>query len=76
LRYSFWGYFRELAQNGATILVSTHYLDEANRCDRVLMLRTGRVLMEGSPTEILEKTGEENLELAFLKLSREAENVA
>jgi ABC-type Na+ transport system ATPase subunit NatA len=40
------------------------------------MLRTGRVLMEGSPTEILEKTGEENLELAFLKLSREAENVA
>ena len=75
LRYSFWGYFSQLAENGSTILISTHYLDEANRCQRVLMLRTGRILAQGSPSEILANTGEENLELAFLKLSQEAKNV-
>lgn len=75
LRYSFWGYFSQLAENGSTILISTHYLDEANRCQRVLMLRTGRILAQGSPSEILSNTGEENLELAFLKLSQEAKNV-
>jgi ABC-2 type transport system ATP-binding protein len=75
LRYSFWGYFSQLAENGSTILISTHYLDEANRCQRVLMLRAGRILAEGSPSEILSNTGEENLELAFLKLSQEARNV-
>lgn len=70
LRFSFWGYFSQLAKGGTSIIISTHYLDEASRCEKVLMLRGGRILALGSPGEILSQTGEGNLEMAFLKLSK------
>lgn len=66
LRVSFWQHFRQLNVEGVTIVVSTHYLDEATRCDRVGMMRSGRLLAEDSPARLLARSGKTNLEEAFL----------
>ncbi|WP_052367796.1 ABC transporter ATP-binding protein [Haloferax sp. ATB1] len=68
LRATMWDSFRERCDAGALILVSTHYLGEAYRCDRVLFLRNGRVLAMDTPDRFLERTGTRNLEDAFLDL--------
>lgn len=68
LRRSLWDTFRALAADGAAVLVSTHVMDEAERCDRVVLLREGRVLATGSPTELRERTGAASVEEAFLAL--------
>jgi len=52
LRRYFWGKFRELKERGVTILVTTHYMDEAENCDRIALMSRGRVAAEGSPLEI------------------------
>jgi ABC-2 type transport system ATP-binding protein len=49
LRQTFWGYFRKLNERGVTIVVSSHVMDEADRCDRLGLIRSGRVLAEGTP---------------------------
>lgn len=69
LRRDFWAHFRELASRGATILVSSHVMDEAARCDRLGLIREGRVLAEGSAAELVARAGAEDLESAFLALS-------
>jgi len=66
LRAQFWDHFRKLNQEGVTILVSSHVMDEAERCDRLGLLRDGRLLAEGSPSEIRQRTGVASLEEAFL----------
>ncbi|MBH0780328.1 ABC transporter ATP-binding protein [Nocardia bovistercoris] len=68
LRVELWKQFHELAANGTTLLVSSHVMDEAEHCDRLLLLREGTLLAELSPDELRERTGEQNLEQAFLTL--------
>ncbi len=69
LRQTFWGYFRTLNARGVTIVVSSHVMDEADRCVRLGLIRSGRLLAQGTPTEIREMGGSQNLEEAFLSLS-------
>ena len=71
LRQTFWGYFRALNERGVTVLVSSHVMDEADRCDRLGLVRAGRVLAVGTPAELRALGGSPNLEEAFLKLSKE-----
>ncbi|WP_280461485.1 ABC transporter ATP-binding protein [Nocardia carnea] len=68
LRVELWKKFRELAAGGTTLLVSSHVMDEAEHCDRLLLMRDGRLLAQQSPDELRERTGEQNLERAFLAL--------
>jgi ABC-2 type transport system ATP-binding protein len=70
LRDEFWSFFRELTSRGKTVLITTHYMEEASRCDLVGLLFRGRLLARGDPSAIKERTGAENLEDAFLHLVR------
>lgn len=72
LRRALWGTFSDLASRGAGVLVSTHVMDEAERCDRIALLREGCVLAAGTPAELLERTGADSVEGAFLALIDEA----
>ncbi len=69
LRRDFWQHFRSLASTGVTILVSSHVMDEASRCDRLGLIRAGRLLAEGSAAELMTRAGTADLESAFLGLS-------
>jgi len=60
--------FRRLADRGVTLLVSSHVMDEATRCDRLLLLRDGRLLADDSPAGLLRTTGASDAEEAFLVL--------
>jgi ABC-2 type transport system ATP-binding protein len=69
LRRDLWGTFHRLAaEQGATLLVSSHVMDEAERCDELVLLRDGRILAAESPGELRRQTGAENLDHAFLAL--------
>jgi ABC-2 type transport system ATP-binding protein len=68
LRRDLWQLFHRLADAGATLLVSSHVMDEASRCDRLLLLRDGRLLADGTPQGLLEETGQHDIEHAFLAL--------
>jgi ABC-2 type transport system ATP-binding protein len=70
LRSDLWGLFRRLAGSGTTLLVSSHVMDEAARCDRLLLLRGGSLLADLTPEELLSRTGETDPEQAFLALIR------
>ena len=69
LRNQFWEQFKEMAANGTTIVVSSHVMDEAERCQRLGLIRAGRLLAEGTVQELKSKAGVEKLEDAFLKLA-------
>ena len=69
LRQEFWTHFRALAASGITILVSSHVMDEASRCDRLGLIRGGVVLAEGSADELVSRAGTRDLESAFLALA-------
>jgi heme ABC exporter ATP-binding subunit CcmA len=75
LREDLWRSFRELAERGTTLLVSSHVMDEAGRCDDLLLMREGRLLAELTPAELRERTGEDDTEQAFLRLIDEREGV-
>jgi len=68
LREQLWGTFRDLAAAGAAVIVSSHVMDEADRCDRLLLMRDGAFLADGSPAEIKQKAGADDIEHAFLTL--------
>ena len=72
LRRDLWTMFRRLAGQGHTLLVSSHVMDEATRCDRLLLLREGRILSDSTLPELLERTGTQDVEQAFLALVDEA----
>ncbi len=69
LRVQFWTHFRNLADQGTTILVASHVMDEADRCDELIFIRSGRVIARGSGAELRAKAGTDNLETAFLQFS-------
>jgi ABC-2 type transport system ATP-binding protein len=73
LRVQFWGYFRALAEGGTTIVVSSHVMDEADRCDELMFIRSGRVIARGSGQAIRSEAGTGDLEQAFLRLGGDAE---
>ena len=73
LRRDLWDMFRGLAAEGRTVLVSSHVMDEAVRCDRLLLLREGRILSDSTLPELLERTGAADAEEAFLALIDEAD---
>lgn len=68
LRQELWGLFHQLADDGVTVLVSSHVMDEAERCDRLLLMREGRILADGTPEEIKRRAGAADVESAFLDL--------
>jgi ABC-2 type transport system ATP-binding protein len=69
LRQEFWAHFRKLASSGITILESSHVMDEASRCDRLGLIRSGVVLAEGTANELVSRAGTRDLESAFLALA-------
>lgn len=73
LRAELWSTFRTLAAAGATLLVSSHVMDEAERCDDLILMRDGEVLAHTPPADLLRQTGAKDVEEAFLRLVREKE---
>lgn len=69
LRATFWSYFRRLADKGATLILSSHVMDEAERCDRLGFMRQGKLLAEGSAAELRAQAGTATLEEAFLQFA-------
>jgi ABC-2 type transport system ATP-binding protein len=69
LRRDLWATFRTLADAGATLLVSSHVLDEAARCDEVVLMRDGAIIAQSTPEGLLEDTGASDIEEAFLALT-------
>lgn len=74
LRRDLWGLFVDLARHGRTLLISSHVMDEAARCDEVLLMREGRLLTQATPAALLHSTGTDDLEAAFLSLAEQEEN--
>lgn len=71
LRVELWELFARLAESGTTLLISSHVMDEAIHCDRLLLMRDGGVLAAASPAELLQRTRADDLEGAFLALIKE-----
>jgi ABC-2 type transport system ATP-binding protein len=76
LRVQFWGHFRALADAGTTILVSSHVMDEADRCDELLFVRAGKVIARGTGADLRSEAATDNLETAFLHFSGATEAAA
>jgi ABC-2 type transport system ATP-binding protein len=76
LRDDLWSQFRALAADGATILVSSHVMDEANRCDRLLLIRDGYLIGDDTPAAIKATAGTDDLDEAFLRIIRQQEKAA
>ena len=72
LRRDLWKLFHQVADRGKAVIVSSHVMDEAVRCDRLLLMREGRMLADDTPTGILRRTGQADVEGAFLQLVEEA----
>ena len=75
LRDELWAQFRALAEAGTTLIVSSHVMDEANRCDRLVLIRDGRIIADDTPRSVKTSAGTDDLDQAFLTLVR-AEEVA
>jgi ABC-2 type transport system ATP-binding protein len=76
LRVELWERFHALARAGTTLIVSSHVMDEASRCDRLLLLRDGGLLADSTPAQLRVDGRSEDLEVAFLNLVRDREEVA
>ena len=66
LRKSIWTELSRLSENGTTVLMTTHVMDEANKCDNLAMIREGRLIAVGSPEVLMQETSSTTLEDAFL----------
>lgn len=74
-RDNFWEFLIELSRdNGVTIFISTHFMNEGERCDRISLMHEGKVLAEGAPESLVEKKGESILEEAFISYLEDAED--
>ncbi|MBA0053734.1 ABC transporter ATP-binding protein [Streptomyces sp. AJS327] len=76
LREELWDSFRKLASEGATLLVSSHVMDEANRCERLILLRDGAIVADDTTQAIKDRAGTNDLDRAFLTLVQQHEEVA
>jgi ABC-2 type transport system ATP-binding protein len=78
LRNELWQRFHALAKAGSTLLVSSHVMDEAGRCDRLLLIRDGYLIADQSPAAVRESAGTADLDEAFLRLvqAHDTEKVA
>lgn len=76
LREELWALFQQLASRGVTLLVSSHVMDEAARCERLLLMREGQILADDTPDALRAATAADDLEQAFLKLVRQQETLA
>jgi ABC-2 type transport system ATP-binding protein len=72
LREELWALFHRLVGDGMTLLVSSHVMEEAERCDALLLLRDGAVLAHGAPSALKQRTGTGTMDEAFLHLVRAA----
>ena len=70
LRAEFWEYFRAIAREGKTVVMTTHYMEEATRCDEVALLHQGTLIARDTPAAIKSRTGAGSLDDAFLALVR------
>lgn len=70
LRQVFWDHFEEMRKAGTTIVLTTHYIHEAENCDFVSLMREGRLIVEGSPSELKDRHGARTLEEVFVKVSQ------
>lgn len=68
LRRDLWQLFHQLAARGTSLLISSHVMDEAARCDRLVLLREGGILADATLPDLLERTGAPDAEAAFLAL--------
>jgi ABC-2 type transport system ATP-binding protein len=68
LRRDLWDFFNELADSGSTLLVSSHVMDEADRCEQLVLIREGQLLAVESPERLRQRTGKDDLDAAFLQL--------
>lgn len=68
LRQDLWNLFHQLASQGKTLLISSHVMDEAERCDTIILFREGKVLEEGTPQELKVRTGMSDMESVFISL--------
>ena len=68
LRRDLWALFHRIADAGAAVFVSSHVMDEAERCDRLLLMREGEIIADDSPQAIMERTGTGDVEEAFLAI--------
>lgn len=75
LRDELWQQFRAAAAAGTTVLISSHVMDEAGRCDRLLLIRDGNLVADAPPETVRSATGAVDLEAAFLQLIRSGETV-
>ena len=75
LRRDLWDLFHRLVKGGTTMVVSSHVMDEAARCDRLLLMRDGRVMADDTPAGLRERTGASDLEQAFLRMIEQAQEV-
>ncbi|HEY2946850.1 MAG TPA: ABC transporter ATP-binding protein [Micromonosporaceae bacterium] len=75
LRDELWARFRQLAADGATLLVSSHVMDEANRCDRLLLIRDGYLIADDAPAAVKAAASTDDLDEAFLRLIRDREKM-
>ncbi len=73
LRFQFWAHFRSLSKAGTTIVVSSHVMDEADRCDDLLFIRSGHVIARGSGDALRREAGTDDLEQAFLRFGGDVE---
>ena len=70
LREELWNYFHELANQGCTLIVSSHVMDEAERCDDLVLLRDGKIMFHSTPATLKASTESDNLDSAFLALAK------
>lgn len=71
LRASLWDVFADLAATGVGLIISSHVMDEATRCDELVLLREGAVVAQSTPAQLLERTGTTTAEAAFLALAQD-----
>ena len=76
LRVELWDRFHALAAAGTTLVVSSHVMDEAGRCDRLVLLRDGRLVADTTPAQLRTEAGTQDLEEAFLRVVRSRQEVA
>jgi ABC-2 type transport system ATP-binding protein len=71
LRVQFWEHFRAMTRRGITLIVSSHVMDEAERCDRLGFIRSGQLIAEGTADDLRAQAGTDDIEQAFLRFAEQ-----